>query len=203
MRPGCDRRASACLTYDAESSAVWLQDPGDIDEPEQLVCSVHAGSLTAPLGWTLTDRRTSTAAEQPEPVQGTLIPEDPPEGGTDAPLDGAGPGAGAVAEGPSTEDAPDEPEPASEPSSDPAPAGQPGGGPVPDPTPETAPEPAAARTSGAAGPRRKPRDPRSGPRKNGLLDRAFEWTGPQHSVLTTESPSAEPAETPDPDAPSD
>ena len=34
------------------------------------------------------------------------------------------------------------------------------------------------------------RSQRPKPRKNSLLDRAFEWTGPQHSVLTTRAPAS-------------
>jgi hypothetical protein len=145
MRPGCDRRATACLTYDADRSEVWLQDPRADDEPAQVVCSLHAESLTVPLGWTVTDRR-SASLEVVDPL------------------------------------------PTQEPASQAAPE------PEPEPVPELELEPESDRGAELdGGPEpvaggatlRRPK-----PKKNSLLDRAFEWTGPQHSVLTTRSPTA-------------
>ena len=139
MRPGCDRRATACLTYDADRSEVWLQDPRADDEPAQVVCSLHAETLTVPLGWTVTDRRSSAmGAVVPVPAQ----------------------------------------EPASQASAEPEPA------PVHEPRPEAEPETENSPVADVTTPKRPK------PNKNSLLDRAFEWTGPQHSVLTTRSPAA-------------
>jgi hypothetical protein len=137
MRPGCDRRAAACLTYDSDSSEVWLEDPRTDDEPAQVVCSLHAESLTVPLGWKVTDRRSPRPdAVDPVPAQ---------ESGSQAALE---------------LDFEPEPEPEY------------------DPEPER--EPVADRAT--------PRRPK--PKRTSLLDRAFEWTGPQHSVLTTRAPAA-------------
>ncbi len=66
MRPGCDRPAAARLTYDTDAAAVWLDRPVEDGQPAQQVCSVHAATLTAPLGWTVTDRRL-LAVGSPEP----------------------------------------------------------------------------------------------------------------------------------------
>lgn len=145
MRPGCDRRATACLTYDADRSEVWLQDPRADDEPAQVVCSLHAESLTVPLGWTVTDRR-STSLQVVDPP-----PEQEPESRADP-----------------------DPDPELEPDFEP----ELDFGPESDRGPE--PEPVAGGST--------PRRPK--PKKNSLLDRAFEWTGPQHSVLTTRPPTA-------------
>lgn len=155
MRPDCDRQASACLTYDADTSEVWLQDPRDDDEPAQLVCSLHAGSLTAPLGWTITDRR-SSEVPAPDPVP--------------AP----------------------EPQPVRE--SEPVPARSPVAASEPEPErvdgQETVPAaPAEPTTEPNSDPATEAEPVRRKPKKNSLLDRAFEWTGPQHSVLTTETPA--------------
>lgn len=161
VRPGCDRPAAARLTYDTVAGAVWLERPIDGDEPAQQVCSVHAATLTVPLGWTVTDRRSL-----PEPQR-------------------AGRGESAVAEDPPAEDPPAEaPSPAEEPTSAEELS--------PD-TPAAAEEPRPTRGKPEAGEpaaraRRKPA------RANGsnLLDRAFEWTGPQRSVLTQRGESARP-----------
>lgn len=51
---------------------------------------------------------------------------------------------------------------------------------------EAAPPVEEAGAGAEATPVEDPEPPR--PKRQGLLDRAFEWTGPQHSVLTTGSP---------------
>ena len=155
MRPGCDRRATACLTYDADRSEVWLQDPRADDEPAQVVCSLHAESLTVPLGWTVTDRR-STSLQVVDPP-----PEQEPESRA----------------APEPEFEP-EPELESELNFEPESDFESGGGRGAEPEPQ--PEPVAGGPT--------PRRPK--PKNNSLLDRAFEWTGPQHSVLTTRPPTA-------------
>lgn len=134
MRPGCDRPVAASLTYDTQAVAVWLDRSEDAGELAQHVCSVHAATLTAPLGWTVTDRRLVAVA----------------------PADDSAPAPPA---------APD---------------------PVLEADESDAPEASTATAS--------PEDPDllRGRPKGKLLDRAFEWTGPQHSVLTTGSPSGSP-----------
>jgi hypothetical protein len=137
MRPGCDRPAAARLTYSTAEAAVWLDRPLEDGQPAQQVCSIHAATLTAPLGWTVTDRRLVGVGPVDAPLQPPIVEEEV---------------------SPFTE----------------APAA------VVEPTHtgvEEAVEPAesASRMTPKA-------DTKS---KGKLLERAFEWTGPQHSVLTT------------------
>ncbi|MCP4436437.1 MAG: DUF3499 family protein [Actinomycetia bacterium] len=163
MRPGCDRPVAACLTYDTEATAVWLDSPRNDGEPAQHVCSVHATTLTAPLGWTITDRRLVAVAAS---------------------------GAGEAEQAAHVE-AESRPEPERESDPDPEPKAEPLVGTAAtvqleletEPGPATAPEPEPPTQAPAAASPTK----RSKP-KGKLLDRAFEWTGPQHSVLTTGSP---------------
>ena len=187
MRPDCDRRASACLTYDADTSEVWLQDPRDDDEPAQLVCSLHAGSLTAPLGWTVTDRRSSelpvTGPEPEEPLGGAEASADP-EPMSDARRSDSQAESDAQAES--------DPQPVSHPAaaadSGPTTAAALASEPDPEPVASSLEDPDASPAT-AADPAPAARRVRPKPKKNSLLDRAFEWTGPQHSVLTTKTPT--------------
>lgn len=60
MRSKCDRPAQVRLTYDTLRCQVWL-DP----LPEQTgmvheICEFHAKRITLPMGWTLSDRRSTT-----------------------------------------------------------------------------------------------------------------------------------------------
>lgn len=127
MRPGCDRPAAARLTYDTEAAAVWLDPPIEDGQPAQQVCGIHAGTLTAPLGWTVTDRRMVGVGDHAEPACAPVVDRD------------VSPVVETVLA-----------------ASDQAPE-------------QSAPE----RPKADTGSRGK------------LLERAFEWTGPQHSVLTT------------------
>ena len=190
MRPGCDRPAAARLTYDTEAAAVWLDRPVPDSEPAQQVCSVHAATLTAPLGWTVTDRRLMAVG----PVGDSAHPSLSERGSaTGARLLGS-PAEPALSEAPPSEGAPEEPAPVGS-----QPSERSRSGPAEDP--ETAEvEPAAAvldqpaavsdQPAGAEDtPPAKPKSPKAAPGRKDrpkLLDRAFEWTGPQHSVLTTE-----------------
>ncbi|MCB9387215.1 MAG: DUF3499 family protein [Microthrixaceae bacterium] len=203
MRPGCDRPAAARLTYDTEAAAVWLDRPVPDSEPAQQVCSVHAATLTAPLGWTVTDRRLMAVG----PVGDSAHPSLSERGSaTGARLLGS-PAEPARSEAPPSEGAPEEPAPVGSRPSDRSRSG-------PAEAPETAEvdqpaavldqpaavldQPAAVLDKPAAvdqpagaedTPPAKPKSPKAAPGRKDrpkLLDRAFEWTGPQHSVLTTE-----------------
>lgn len=174
MRPGCDRPAAARLTYDTEAAAVWLDRPLDDGQPAQQVCSVHAATLTAPLGWTVTDRRLVAVGYPEASLQPPIL-----EGGV-SPFTEERPTARSSAE-PDAPVTPDEEQ-----------AG------VPE-SPAAIVESTATRTVEAARPSARsqvvetehregesPAAESAEPKSRGkLLERAFEWTGPQHSVLTT------------------
>jgi hypothetical protein len=51
------------MSFDYKSSAIWLSDITDRVEPGAgyPLCARHASRLTAPVGWTLTDRRSPMA----------------------------------------------------------------------------------------------------------------------------------------------
>lgn len=155
MRPGCDRPAAARLSYDTAAAAVWLDRPLDDGQPAQQVCSVHAATLTAPLGWTVTDRRLVAVGHVDAPVQ-TPIGEGEVSPFTEAAVvEQTQPDVEQTQPGP--EEAAESAEPVSQ-----ASASQP-----------------PADTGASDSPKV---DAKS---KGKLLERAFEWTGPQHSVLTT------------------
>ena len=210
MRPGCDREVAARLTFDPVGCAVWLDPPVLGDEPVQQVCSIHAATLTVPLGWTVTDRRfeaTSSAAtpprRTPEPVAAPVA-KAPPEP-VEAPV---------AKTPPEPVEAPVAP-PAPEPVERPAAAAA-----TPPPVESAAVEHAAVEHATAEGPSgsapgdssptvvvRRRRDDR----RPSLLDRALRSSGPQHSVLTHQQDASEPgaddvapleerADAPDPDA---
>jgi len=135
MRPGCDRPVAAQLTVDPSALAVWIDRAGDGGGMAQQVCVEHAATLTAPLGWSITDRR----LHEPLPTSQPADLSD--ESAACAPDLAPEPVADPVAE-PAAEVDPEEPEPAR--------------------------------------------------RRQGLLDRAFTWTGPQRSILTQETYRGEP-----------
>ena len=58
----CSAPASALMTFDYDTRAVWLLE-FDV-APERgggyAFCTSHADRMTPPLGWTLTDRRNVT-----------------------------------------------------------------------------------------------------------------------------------------------
>ncbi len=45
------------MTYDSEVLEVWLDELAPEPGPVQEVCDFHAGRLTAPRDWTVSDRR--------------------------------------------------------------------------------------------------------------------------------------------------
>jgi hypothetical protein len=169
---------AARLTFDPVGCAVWLDPPALGEEPVQQVCSIHAATLTVPLGWTVTDRRFEAPTE-PEPDRST-----PPEA--------------------ATRPEPTEPEPEPEPEqveseqvegvpaarepieTEPVVAEQVEGAPAAREPVEPEPSegaPAAPEAQPAVVVRRR----RGERRRAGLLDRALRSSGPQHSVLTQPS----------------
>jgi hypothetical protein len=109
MRPGCDRPVAARLTFDPVGCAVWLDPPVLDEEPVQLVCSIHAATLTVPLGWSVTDRRFE-APPAPATDGPPAVPEVPADDGPEP-----------------TEPEPTEPEPTEPGSTEPEPAESPPG----------------------------------------------------------------------------
>ncbi len=57
----CPTPAVIAMNFNYADRRVWIDDLGEIDSG-YVMCHNHAGRLTAPVGWTLTDRR---AADQP------------------------------------------------------------------------------------------------------------------------------------------
>jgi len=56
-RPGCGEPATGLLSYDYESSTVWLDDVAEIDGTSWPLCTAHADGLKVPVGWACEDRR--------------------------------------------------------------------------------------------------------------------------------------------------
>lgn len=57
-RPGCSERATATLSYDYRSQAVWLDGLAfEVDPANHDLCTRHADRLSAPQGWQLNDLR--------------------------------------------------------------------------------------------------------------------------------------------------
>ncbi|MDP3984246.1 MAG: DUF3499 family protein, partial [Acidimicrobiia bacterium] len=54
----CSSPASTLMMYSYADRLIWLDDLTVADAPGYAMCGHHAGRLTPPLGWTLTDRRT-------------------------------------------------------------------------------------------------------------------------------------------------
>jgi hypothetical protein len=106
MRPGCDRPAAARLTWDPVGRALWLDDVED-DQQAQQVCWEHAETLSAPRGWTVTDRRSSDVALGPPGAAGPG--DESPPGSTRAAVQSAVQSAGQSAQ--SAESAPSGPGP--------------------------------------------------------------------------------------------
>jgi hypothetical protein len=131
------------MTYDPVGRAVWLDPAYGDGDPVQQVCELHASRLTAPLGWTVTDRRPAAVIDDGLPTRGPApTPSQPVVSGLSAPA------------------------------------------PVQVPEPEPAvPEPAVQVAAASESMQR--------PGGSGLLKRAFDWTGPQHSVLTSPASSDE------------
>lgn len=173
MRPGCNSLAAARLTYDTEAAAVWLDPPVEDGRPAQQVCSIHAGTLTAPLGWTVTDRRLIGVGCVEQPQTSNVEPAPSPfiearRAARAARVPTESPAPTRVME-PLEEETPEQ-EPV---------LVQEGGRPA-TPAPAARSNPDPAPDKGASDP------PKADTKARGkLLERAFEWTGPQHSVLTT------------------
>lgn len=166
MRSGCDRPATTRLSYDAEQLAVWLDELTLDPAPVQEVCDFHAERLTAPRGWTVSDRRA------PRPTNDVL-----PSGRAPATV------ATVPTIAPPSEDAP---VPAA------APADAPVGEPPPEPQVDADASPAAAPARAGRRRRRAETEVDAGdaPVPTGsLLSRAFRSAGPQHSVLTQGQPA--------------
>ncbi len=67
MEPRCCRcgvLATAAMSYHYDSRRVWVDDfaPSSIPGTTYAMCETHAGRLTPPVGWTLTDRRNISRA---------------------------------------------------------------------------------------------------------------------------------------------
>ncbi|MCA1735291.1 MAG: DUF3499 family protein [Actinobacteria bacterium] len=54
----CPSPASAVMMYAYADRHMWVEDLAVTDFPSYALCVNHASRLSAPLGWTLTDRRT-------------------------------------------------------------------------------------------------------------------------------------------------
>ena len=52
------------MSFDSEVLEVWLDELTPDPEPVQEVCEFHAERLTAPRGWTVSDRRTPRPADE-------------------------------------------------------------------------------------------------------------------------------------------
>ena len=52
------------MSFDSEVLEVWLDELTTDPEPVQEVCEFHAERLTAPRGWTVSDRRTPRPADE-------------------------------------------------------------------------------------------------------------------------------------------
>ena len=62
MKTSCTRCAASAdvfMSYDYAGRQVWLEDLFEPPEPNTgyPMCNAHAGRLTPPVGWTLSDRR--------------------------------------------------------------------------------------------------------------------------------------------------
>jgi hypothetical protein len=71
-RPGCADEAIATFVFSPTDLRVWLTDlTVDSRTPGHDLCQVHAGRLSVPSGWTLTDGRTTVAPEPSTPITAT------------------------------------------------------------------------------------------------------------------------------------
>lgn len=52
------------MSFDSDVLEVWLDELTPDPEPVQEVCGFHAERLTAPRGWTVSDRRTPRPADE-------------------------------------------------------------------------------------------------------------------------------------------
>ena len=169
MRPGCDRRAEARLSYDTIGCQVRLDALTERPGRSQEICSLHAQRLTVPRGWMLCDRRVDEPALFVAAVGGSAatVAATPLAAPTPTPRPSGRPGRRRRAA-----DSPRHPAATLE-LFDPA-------APVPDAAPAPEPEPVAA-----AEPEPEVDEvPESLRATSPLLSRAFAATGHQRSVLT-------------------
>lgn len=185
MRPGCDRPAAARLAYDPVACQLWLDPLDRLSAPVQEVCEFHVERLTVPRGWSVLDRRPGHERDATTPAE--PVPDRPPAPSR-SPESPRPPRARPAGRRPVRDDA-DQLDlladldasapapPASAPATVPAPAAA--SAPAPVPAREPVREPAAVTPAEPGG---APARPPS--RRSGLLARAFDSAGPQHSVLT-------------------
>jgi hypothetical protein len=79
MRQGCGRTAQARLEMNAPELLVVLEDLLNPDDPVQMLCGLHANSLRAPLGWSISDNRSGrgvTPADIPRARTGPSASEE-------------------------------------------------------------------------------------------------------------------------------
>ena len=74
-RPGCNREAAVCISYDTVACQVWMDPIALGPAGGQSLCEQHASRLSAPRGWVVVDRResqsnlvTSGGAQTSEPL---------------------------------------------------------------------------------------------------------------------------------------
>lgn len=55
----CGGAAAAIMTYNYPERAVWVDDLSRVATPgsDYALCAAHADRMSAPVGWTLADRR--------------------------------------------------------------------------------------------------------------------------------------------------
>lgn len=192
MRPGCGRPASTRLAYDPDLLEAWLDELAAEPGPVQEVCDFHADRLTAPRGWTVSDRRQPKASSEslPSGRPPSTVAATPPTAPQSAQESAAPESTSPESEAPQTE-VPESavpqsaaPEPvAPEVTAPGAPAQTSPASSSPAPTP---PAPAASTPKKPSRRRRRSETERAEPEApaGSLLSRAFEAGGPQHSVLT-------------------
>lgn len=59
----CNSQAESVMSFDYPNRAMWLNDIEGLPEPGAgyLLCALHAARMSAPVGWTLSDRRSPMA----------------------------------------------------------------------------------------------------------------------------------------------
>lgn len=73
-RPDCSVHAEVTLTYEYRTSHVWLDTLSPERDPHSYdLCGRHAAMLTAPLGWTVSDRSRSQRIDGDDIVVGERL----------------------------------------------------------------------------------------------------------------------------------
>ncbi len=164
MRQGCARTAEARLIITPGELLVTLEDLTDPDEPTQMVCNSHANSIRPPVGWSVFDRRKGHSQSRKAASPG----DSGSPGETAAPDESVATGSpGEILAEPSVESAARSVEPTEETADA---TFNRGDGTELDVEVDPEPDPELEKSNAS-----------------GLLGRAFEWTGPQRSVLTQDS----------------